>query len=315
MTEENHITRIVNGFYYTEFGKLKSVEVDDRFLTITNEEGHQRRKSKVYASWTSSLTKFENMIDKEIITRTPVGNGYSSKQWFVDGIINELYTAQRTDENGVVQHITHRLLQAPKGSDELTRDLLFEARIHKQYAVENAVRLAKYERYSLEEDLQVLKEEREQLSAEDKESVDEDTADVKDVVENWIAQDAVRPFGVFGYARGRGRELKHIDKQFAMRYRFDSTRVKRIEVAVKRYLDKNYILGDIIQGNEVIECAMAIARRHEDNSWMIKTVRPLKHTARHYQLEREILGDNKDAPEPLPYWFDVYDKVVGQLRA
>lgn len=314
MTERKHITRRVNGFYYTEFGKLKTIEVDDRFLIIHNDQGQQRRKSKVYASWTSSKTKFEKMIGEDIITRTPVGNGYHSTEWFVDGIINELYTAQKTDEKGVVHHITHRLLQAPKESDELTRELLFEARIHKQYAVESAVRLAKYERYSLEEDLQVLKEEREQLSAKDKESVDEDTADVKDVVESWIEQDAVRSFGVFGYARSKGRGLKHIDKQFAMRYRFDSTKVKRIEVAVKAYLDKNYILGDIVQGNEVIECAMAIARRHEDNSWMIKTVRPLKQTARHYQLEREILGDNKDAPEPLPYWFNVYDKVVGELR-
>lgn len=315
MTKQKNITRRVGGFYYTEFGILKSVEVIDRFLVITNEHGHERRKSKVYASWTSSKDKLEKLIDQPLITRAPADSAYSSKEWFSDAIVNEFFTARRVNDKGVATDITHRLLQAPKESDELTRELLFEARIQKQYAVENAVRLAKYERYSLEEDLQVLKEEREQLSAKDKESVDEDTADVRKVVEDWIEQDAVRSFGVFGYARSKGKGLKHIDKQFAMRYRFDSTKVKRIEVAVKAYLDKNYILGDIVQGNEVIECAMAIARRHEDNSWMVKTVRPLKQTARHYQLEREILGDNKDAPEPLPYWFDVYDKVVDELRA
>jgi hypothetical protein len=315
MSDNQYITRRVNGFFYSEFGTLKSVDVIDRFLVITNEHGHERRKSKVYASWTTSKTKLEQLIDKPLITRAPADSAYSSKQWFSDAIVNEFYTARKVDENGVVTEITHRLLQAPKEGDELTRELLFEARIQKQYAVENALRLAKYERYSLEEDLQVLKEEREQLSATDKESVVEDTADVRKVVEQWIAQDAVRPFGVFGYARSRGKKLAHIDKQFAMRYRFDSTRSKRLDVAVKAYLDKNYILGDIIRGNEVIECAMAIARRHEDNSWMIKTVRPLKQTARHYQLEREVLGDNKDAPEPLGFWYDVFDKVTAELRA
>jgi len=315
MAEQKNITRKVGGFFYTEFGKLKSVKVIDRFLVITNEHGHERRKSKVYASWTSSKDKLEKLIDQSLITRAPADSAYSSKEWFSDAIVNQFYTARRVDDQGVVTEITHRLLQAPKESDPLTRELLFEARIQKQYAVENVERLAKYARYSLEEDLQVLKEEREQLSAKDKESVAEDTADVRKVVESWIEQDAVRSFGVFGYARSRGKKLAHIDKQFAMRYRFDSTKVKRIEVAVKAYLDKNYILGDIIRGNEVIECAMAIGRRHEDNSWMIKTVRPLKQTARHYQLEREVLGDNKDAPEPLGFWYDVFDKVTAELRA
>tara|TARA_B100001093_G_scaffold420723_1_gene412723 strand:+ start:563 stop:751 length:189 start_codon:yes stop_codon:yes gene_type:complete len=46
---------------------------------------------------------------------------------------------------------------------------------------------------------------------------------------------------------------------------------------------------------------------------MIKAVRSLKQTARHYQLERGLLGDNKDAPEPLQYWYDVYYKVVGEI--
>ena len=54
---------------------------------------------------------------------------------------------------------------------------------------------------------------------------------------------------------------------------------------------------------------------HEDNSWIIRAVRLLKQIARHFQLEREIFGDNKDAPEALNHWFDVYDKVIGELRA
>jgi hypothetical protein len=315
MSSPKHITRRVGGFFYTEFGTLKSVEVIDRFLVITNEHGHERRKSKVYASWTSSKDKLEKLIDQPLITRAPADSAYSSKEWFSDAIVNEFYTARRVDDKGVATDITHRLLQGPTEGDPLTLELLFEARIQKQYAVENAVRLAKYERYSLEEDLQVLKEEREQLSAEDKETVDEDTADVRKVIDEWITDDTVRSFGVYGYARNKGKKLKHIDKHFAMRYRFDSTRSKRIEVAVKAYLDKNYILGDIIQGNEVIECALAIARRHEDNSWMIKTVRPLKQTARHYEFEREILRDNKDADLPMDYWYGIYDQVIAQLRA
>jgi hypothetical protein len=47
---------------------------------------------------------------------------------------------------------------------------------------------------------------------------------------------------------------------------------------------------------------------------MIKAVRSLKQTAKHFQLKRGMLGDNMDAPEPLKYCYDAYYKVVGELR-
>ena len=40
-----YIIRKVGAYDYAEFGKLKSVEIEDQYLVITNEDGETRRKS------------------------------------------------------------------------------------------------------------------------------------------------------------------------------------------------------------------------------------------------------------------------------
>jgi hypothetical protein len=42
-----YIIRKVGAYDYAEFGKLKSVEIEDQYLVITNENGEVRRKSKI----------------------------------------------------------------------------------------------------------------------------------------------------------------------------------------------------------------------------------------------------------------------------
>ena len=43
----NHTIRKVNSHNWAEFGKLKSVEIEEKYLVITNEDGEVRRKSKI----------------------------------------------------------------------------------------------------------------------------------------------------------------------------------------------------------------------------------------------------------------------------
>ena len=40
-----YIIRKVGAYDYAEFGKLESVDIDDQYLVITNEDGETRRKS------------------------------------------------------------------------------------------------------------------------------------------------------------------------------------------------------------------------------------------------------------------------------
>jgi len=42
-----YIIRKVGAYDYAEFSKLKSVEIEDQYLVITNENGEVRRKSKI----------------------------------------------------------------------------------------------------------------------------------------------------------------------------------------------------------------------------------------------------------------------------
>ena len=96
----DHYIRKVGAYDYAEFGKLKSVDIEDNYLVITNEHGEVRRKSKVYASWTSSKEKLERMIGESIITRAPADRPFSCLEWFADAILNESYTAIRQTDDG-----------------------------------------------------------------------------------------------------------------------------------------------------------------------------------------------------------------------
>jgi len=314
----NHTIRKVNSHNWAEFGKLKSVEIEEKYLVITNEDGEVRRKSKVYASWTSSKEKLERMRGQSIITCAPADRPFSCLEWFSDAILNESYTSYRETENGI-EEIPHRLLHAPKAANEETRQLLWSARIQKQFAVENAERLARYNINLLEQMNQELEEENSMLSKKDKASLERHAQEVREAVPKWLEADEMRFFRIVG-DRGRDNsKLLHFDKEIAMRYRIDTTKISKVQIAVREYLDKNFILGDIIDPNGVgirslpQPIKLAVFRLPDENAWGVKTVRPYYKAKTWYRLERNFLGDRKDVKEPLDFWFGIYDKVLKEI--
>ena len=316
----NAVTRRVGDFFYSEFGTLKKVEVEGKYLVITNEKGEQRRKSMVYASWTTSKTKLEGMIDESIITRSPATSNFSSREWFSDMIRNELYTAvvPAKDGEGSTVEVSHRLLQAPEGSD-LIREMLFDARIRKQYAVESQQRLASYREFALEQQIEDFQEESIQRTEAEKELDKKQKSEVKEAVEKWLENDEFRPFRIVKTRDTASNSLTHVDKHFAMRYRIDTTGMSKIRVAVKGHISDNFILVDIMDGlGEGImslprPCILGVIYLHKENVWQIKTVRPIHKLKTWYKLERHYIDDKKDTNKPLDYWFGVYDKILKEV--
>lgn len=92
-----------------------------------------------------------------------------------------------------------------------------------------------------------------------------------------------------------------------------------MQIAVREYLDNNFILGDIIDPNGVgirslpQPIKLAVFRLGQENAWGVKTVRPYYKAKTWYKLERNFLGDRKDAKEPLGFWFNIYDRVLKQI--
>jgi len=296
------------GLTFVEFGELAEVEVNHEYLILRNTDGLRRYKSKVYASWPNSKKYAEALIGKKIITCATTKSSFSPDVWFSDLFEDRIFTLWP-------QNKEHRLLAAPKGSSEDVLNLLVAARISIQQTERNFERRKAFEISDYEEQIQYYKEERELLTSEELDSLNVDAENVKNACKRWIAEDKFREFRVYGFANSGGRKLGHVDKHFAMRYGLDITNKKRLQVAVQRYLDNNYILGDIMLGDTPIPCKMAVAKRHEDNSWIVKTCRPLKNTARFYQIESKILGDRKDIDEPLSFWLGIYDKIMKKLEA
>ena len=310
--------RRVGEFSYSEFGTLKKVEVEGKYLVITNEKGEQRHKSKVYASWTTSKTKLEGLIDKSIITRAPINSKFSSLEWFSDVIPNELYRVAypNKDGTGKTTEVIHRLLQAPPEGSDLMREMLFDARISKHYAVQSEQRLAAYREWALEQEIIDFQEESIQRTEAEKELDKKQKSEVKEAVEKWLEEDEFRSFRIVKTRDTASNSLTHVDKHFASRYRIDTTGMSKIRVAVKGHISDNFILVDIMDGfGEGImslprPCILAVIYLHKENVWQIKTVRPVYKSRTWYKLERHYIDGNKDANKPLDYWFGLYDKIL-----
>ena len=166
---------------------------------------------------------------------------------------------------------------------------------------------------------QELEEENSMLSKKDKASLERHAQEVREAVPKWLKADEMRFFRIVGDRGQDNSKLLHFDKEIAMRYRIDTTKISKVQIAVREYLDKNFILGDIIDPNGVgirslpQPIKLAVFRLPEENAWGVKTVRPYYKAKTWYRLERNFLKDQKDAKKPLDFWFDVYDKVLMEI--
>jgi len=315
------------GMSYVRFGVLKDFSTDGDRITIVNEDNETRIKSKLYASWTTTVDKLKDMIGKDIITCTSASEIGYANYVFSDVFLNRKYNVRVFDEEGGVQrNITTDLLQMPKVNDkdrpgiqQTVSELIIKARIDTQQEAYWAKREAQYRFGDIEEQNQILMEEAANISKKDKEALGRWEEEVKAAVPRWLKEDKMRTFRIVGDRGPKGQSLTHFDKEIAMRYRIDTTRMTRLEVAVKGYVNGNYIVGDIVdpQGEGIMSlprsCILAVVKLHKENAWQVKTVRPFHRSKTWYRLERHFLGDNKDAKQPIDFWFDIYDKVQGEM--
>jgi len=315
------------GKSYVRFGVLKDFSTDGDRVTIVNEDNETRIKSKLYSSWTTTVDKLQDMIGEDIITCTSASEIGKANYVFSDVFVNRKYRVNLYDENDEYEkQVITDLLQMPKirdkdrpGIKKTAHELILQARIDTQHEAYWAKRQAKYRFGDVEEQNQILMEEAANISNKDKEALGRWEDEVKAAVPRWLQEDKMRSFRIIGDRGPTGQSLTHFDKEMAMRYRLDTTRMTRLEVAVKQHISGNYILGDIVDplGKGIMSlprpCILAVIKLHKENAWQVKTVRPIHKTKTWYRLERHFLGDNKDAKKPLDFWFDIYDRVSREI--
>ena len=309
-------------YHYTYFGKLKSVDHNDHYLWITNEEGEQRFKKKIYQSWRTTLDKCEDMIDQEVITRTTYDTMAQCNEWFSDVYVDEKYMLRFYDEKLERKSFkTVSMLWYPKLKDHVgveaqqsIADTVIKPRIEKQDAVYWAKRRAKWEYSDIAETNALLQEEQEALTRKELSALDKQSKMVREAAERWVEQDKSPRFAILG-DRHENAGMTHVDVDFARRCRIDTTSYSRIEAEVIDYLDKNYIKVklNLKTMDKPMEVGLALWWLAHENRWQIRSVRPLhvKHTSV-YRVERDRIPD-KDAKTDLSECFDFYDYMIKHI--
>jgi hypothetical protein len=316
------------GRSYVRFGVLKDFSTDGDRITIVNEQNETRIKSKVYSSWTTTADKLKDMIGQDIITSTTAQTPSYANSVFSDVFINRKYTVNLYGDDGEREkQVITDLLQMPRIKDKersqihkTAHELILQARIDTQQEAYWAKRQAEYRFGDVEEQNRILTEENANLSKKDKDALVRYEAELKEAMPKWLKADKMRSFRIVGDRGPTGQSLTHFDKEIAMRYRMDTTRMSRLNVAVKQYVNGNFLLGDIVDplGTGIMSlprpCILAVMKLHKENAWQVLTVRPIQKQKTWYRLERQFLKDRKDAPEPLEFWFDIHDRVLGQIN-
>jgi hypothetical protein len=275
------------GMSYVRFGVLKDFSTDGDRITIVNEDGENRIKSKLYSSWTTTVDKLKDMIGQDIITCTSASEIGKANYVFSDVFVNRKYSIKVYNDDGSFKGSgTTDLLSMPRINDKdrpwiskTTHELLLQARIDTQQEAYWASRQAKFQFGDVEEQNRILMEEASNLSKKDKEALGRWEQEVKAAVPRWIEDDKMRPFRIIGDRGASGQSLTHFDKEMAMRYRIDTTRMIRLNVAVKQHVSGNFILGDIVDplGTGIMSlprpCILAVMKKTDPTDVNTKQIR------------------------------------------
>ena len=279
---------------YAEFGVIKEVGEDDRYLWIESENGTRVQKSKSYASW--KRTKEKMLGYKEagrfVVTRT--GAGWDTNRWFSDA------------------WNSNTLLHLPEDAGPESQAIIVNTRLA-------LLRLEEYGRYQdrleleeTQEELRKHKERFEQLTPEQKKESDVATSMIGDTWTNWITEPE-RPFAAVGAAYNNGR-LGHVDKVFALRLGIDITNRKRIKTNIIGRGHDNYLQVELLDYND-LECEIAVKKATKGDAagqWFIASVnRPKKDKKfKWFDLEKQHGVDQcKDLDYPLDFFLDWHKKL------
>ena len=183
-----------NGISYVRFGILKEFNTENGRITIVNEDGETRIKTKIYASWTSTAKKLSKLIGQDIITSTSASNPSDANYLFSDVWVNRKYNVKLYDAEGNVEKTVQTdLLQMPKINDldrpgvaKTAHEQIIQARIDTQKESYNTWRQAEWEYEDVQEQNQLLIEEQANLSKRDKDAHARWAKEVKAAVPKWI---------------------------------------------------------------------------------------------------------------------------------
>jgi len=307
MSERRKSLKIYSSEYHV-FGKLVEVKESDGYLTLVNEDGHERHMAKrFYASWKQKKERAEELIDRNILTRFGGGGMYSK----FDGstYFNEILVDTGNGHGGI--------LDAPADAGPEAAKEIAQLRIYSQLqdyhrskragSLELGLEASKEQLEKLQEHVARLEEERAQLTPDQRGEIARAEADIIKAWPDWNAQ----PKQAFAIAKANGN-LGHVHKVFMLRYGLDVTNKSRLNVTLHSRGRDNYV-NVTLDDYEEQRCTLAL-KRTKGGQWIIASC-DAADPAAYYKFEKRVMPANgKDANQPLEWFKQKHEEIFKRIE-